>query len=253
MALDAAAGHLEQDRCRRPRKPCRHAAGFVEGFLSQIDDAVGVKIRADLLGSLGSRVIVYDSPSDGPLGLGQVTLIQVRDAKKLKKALDDLGQAAANVPGLPLELKQRSYHGAAIRELHVGVPGFFYTPTFTIYKGWLAISYFPQPVQSYVLRVQGEVPAWQPGPDVSKTLGKMPDTFVGLSISDPRPRLRLLLSLLPIGASVLNSFVPQAHFEVGSIPSADAVTRYLFPNVSVMTDDGKKVRVETRASLALPF
>jgi len=230
-----------------------NVASFVEGLLNQVDEVTGVKIRADLLGSLGDRIILYDSPADGPLGFGQVTLIKVKDANKLKKALADLTQAIPNVPGLALEVKQKSYHGVVTHQLHAGIPGFFYTPTYAIYKGWLVFSFYPQPVQGFLLRAKGEVPAWQPGVDVRKTLAQLPDEFVGLSIADPRPRLRLILSLLPMGASLLNSFVPQAHFDVGLIPNPDDVTRHLFPNVTVTTDDGRKVRIETRASLALPF
>jgi hypothetical protein len=230
-----------------------NAASFIEGVFSNVDEYVGVKIRDDLLGSLGERMITYDSPGDGPLGLGKVTLTKIKDAKKLRKALGDLGKAASNIPGVAVEMKQKSYRGATLHELHIGVPGLFYTPTYTIYKDWFVFSLFPQPVQGFVLRARGEVPAWQPGQSVRKTLEKMPDEFVGLSISDPRPRLRLVLSLLPTGIGLLNSFVPQAHFDVSLIPNADAVTRHLFPNVTVTTDDGKKVRVETRASLALPF
>jgi len=37
------------------------------------------------------------------------------------------------------------------------------------------------------------------------------------------------------------------------IPHARMATNHLFPNITVTTDDGKKIRSETRASLALPF
>jgi hypothetical protein len=230
-----------------------NATGIVHGVLKTFEDFVGVKIREDLLGSLGDRCIQYDSPADGPLAFGQVTLLKVKDADKLGKALEALARAVPNVPGLNFEVKARTYHGVQTHEIHLGVQGFFYTPTYAINKGWLAISYFPQPVQAFLLRQKGELPAWKPGPDVKKTLDKLPAEFVGVSVADPRPRLQLLLSLLPAGASLLNSFVPQAQFDVGMIPHAHAVTRYLFPNVTVTTDDGKKVRTDSRASLALPF
>jgi hypothetical protein len=230
-----------------------NAAGFVEDFINQIDSAVGVKIRADLLGSLDDRVVVYDSPGDGPLGLGQVILIKVKDATKLQKALSDLAKAATGVQGVPIEFKTRKYQGVATHELHLSLPGFIYTPTYAIHKGWFVLSYYPQPIHGFLLRSKGDLKPWQPSLTVRKTLDKMPGEFVGLSIADPRPRLRLLLSLLPLGASALNSFVPQAQFDVGILPNADAVTRYLFPNVTVTTDDGKTIRMETRASLALPF
>ncbi len=76
-------------------------------------------------------------------------------------------------------------------------------------------------------------------------------------MSDPRPGLKFLFSIAPTGVALLNSFTanfaPGAHFDVSLIPNALEVTRHLFPNITVTTDDGKKVRIETRASLMLPF
>jgi hypothetical protein len=231
-----------------------NAADIFQGALQQIENFFGVKIREDLFGSFGDRVVVYDSPAEGPLGFGQVLLVKVKDEAKLKKALEDLTKAVPNVPGLDLEFKSRRYRGVDTTEMHLnGTPGFFYVPTYAFHKGWFVFSYYPQPVHGFILREKGELPAWKPGAVVQQTLAKLPGEFVGLSVSDPRPRLNLVLSLLPTAAGVLNSFVPQARFDVGIIPSAHEVTRHLFPNVTVTTDDGKKLRVETRSSLALPF
>jgi hypothetical protein len=57
----------------------------------------------------------------------------------------------------------------------------------------------------------------------------------------------------PLIAGAVHSFLPDAKFDVNSVPNAHEATRHLFPNVSVVSDDGKQLRQETRASLALPI
>jgi hypothetical protein len=42
-------------------------------------------------------------------------------------------------------------------------------------------------------------------------------------------------------------------FDVGLIPNAQEATRHLFPNVEVVSLNGNTLRLETRASLALPL
>ena len=51
----------------------------------------------------------------------------------------------------------------------------------------------------------------------------------------------------------MNNLSPEVNFEVGTLPNAQEATRHLFPNVSVVTDDGKVLRVESRSSLTLPL
>ena len=65
-------------------------------------------------------------------------------------------------------------------------------------------------------------------------------------------RNQVVLSLAPLVASGVRSVLPEAKLDVGAIPNAAEVNRHLFPNVSVTSDDGKVLRMETRASLALP-
>jgi len=107
------------------------------------------------------------------------------------------------------------------------------------------------------LRMKGELPAWKANADLSKRLADFPKEFVGIAVSDPRPGLKLLFSIAPTGVALLNSFTskfaPGVQFDVNLIPNALEVTRHLFPNITISTDDGKKVRIETRASLMLPF
>ena len=49
---------------------------------------------------------------------------------------------------------------------------------------------------------------------------------------------RGLLTLAPVVVTLVNSFTPEFNVDVGGMPNAQEATRHLFPNVSVVTDDG---------------
>jgi hypothetical protein len=225
----------------------------VKEFAKVADSFVGVEIRKDLLGSLGDKFVQYNSPSEGPLNLGQTILIKVKDAKKAEEAINTAIKGLAKLAGGEVSIKKRTYHGVVTNEVHVQQQGFFLVPTYAIHDGWLVVSAFPQQVQGYVRRAKGELPAWKPSAQVQESLGKMPKEFISISYSDPRPTINTLLSVAPMVGGLVNSFLPEAKFEVGSIPNAQEATHHLFPNVSITSDDGKTLRQETRASLALPF
>src|SRR5206468_1410451 len=125
----------------------------------------------------------------------------------------------------------------------------FGATTWTVHGGWLAFSQFPQPIQGFILRSKGEIPAWKMSAQLRKELDKFPKEFTSISVSDPRPTVRFLLSLLPTGVSALNLLaasqgVPQAQFDVSLIPNAHEVTRYLFPRITVTTGGGGRRRAE---------
>jgi hypothetical protein len=225
----------------------------VEEILKKLDTDLGVDVRKDLLGSLGDRVVTYASPAEGFLTLGTTVLFQVKDAQKLEGALQDAIKGAAKLAGLDVTIKKRTYHGVVTHEVHLRQQGFIYVPTYAIHDGWLAVAYYPQPVQGFILRSKKVVQAWKPGPQAQLGFSKLPQEFVSVYYSDPRPALDFVLSLAPLVGGVVESFLPDSRFDVGLIPNAHEVTRHLFPNVSVGTVKGNVIRLDTRASLALPF
>src|SRR5262249_35010808 len=143
----------------------------------------------DLLGALGGQVVLYSTPSEGPLSIGQVLMVKVEDEAKLKKAIDGLIKGLSKTAGSEVVVKKRTYRGAEVREVRVKEQGFFFVPTYTIHKGWLAISLFPQPIHGYILRANGEMAGWKPSPKVQANLDKMGKEFISVSYSDPRPAL----------------------------------------------------------------
>jgi hypothetical protein len=225
----------------------------VKEILDQADKLVGVNIRNDLLGNLDGQVLHYNSPAEGPFTLGQTFLLKVKDADKVQAALEQAIKGIGQATGADVSIKKKKYRGVELREVHVRQQGFFFKPTYAVHKDWLVVGYFPQQVHGYILRATGEVPSWKPGPHLQAAFDKLPKEFVSVSVSDPRPTVKQFLSIAPIIGGAIDSFLPDVKFDVSTLPNAHEATRHLFPNVSVASDDGKRIRQETRASLALPI
>jgi hypothetical protein len=225
--------------------------------IKELEEGLGVNLRKDLLGALGEEFVQYGSASEGLMTLGQTYLIRVKDSAKLQETIDQAVKGLAKKVGIDIAQKKRMYHGVELREVHVRVRGFPFIPSYTIHKGWLAVSFFPQAIQGYVLRSNGELPAWKPEESTRDALAKLPAEFISVSVTDPRPAVKQLLALAPFVGGILNSGVfnngGEGGFDVGLIPNAQEATRHLFPNVEVVSLNGNTLRLETRASLALPL
>ncbi|MCI0682192.1 MAG: hypothetical protein L0Y71_08815 [Gemmataceae bacterium] len=232
-------------------------ADNIKEGIKQFEGILGVRLGEDLFGSFDDMTVTYSAPSEGLPVLGGVYLLKVKNEKKLRDALDSLIRAIPNIPGANIEMKKRDYHGVEINELHLNNPGNFNVPCFCIHKGWFALANYPQSLYGYILRAKGELPTWKADPKLAKALQAFPSEFTSISVSDPRPTVQFLFSVLPPAITLGNSFTQFAPglrpFDVGLVPHARSATRHLFPNITVTTDDGKKIRSETRASLALPF
>jgi hypothetical protein len=222
-------------------------------FLKQLDDSLGVSVRKELLEALGDQYVQYSSPTDGPLFFGQTALLKVKDPDRLEAALEQAVKGLGKTISVDISTKKRRYHGVTLHEVTVRQQGFFFLPTYAIHKGWLAFSYYPQAVQSFVLRAEGELPAWKPDERTRESLARLPQEFVSISYSDPRPTVKQVLSLTPIIGAGINSALPESKFDVGLVPNGHEATRHLFPNVSVATVHEHGLRLESRSSLAMPL
>ena len=222
-------------------------------FRKQVDDALGIDLRNDLLAALDDKFAMYSSPSDGPLNLGQTFLLRVKDGAKVQESLTRALKNLSRITGTDIAVKTRTYHGVELHEVHVRQQGFFFVPTYAVHKDWLAFSYFPQAVQGYVLRATGELPAWKPDAHTRAFLDRMPKEFISIAVTDPRPTVKQLLALSPFVGGMFKSFFPDIKFDVGTLPNSDEATQKLFPNVTVVTSTENMIRTESRSSLELPF
>jgi len=228
------------------------SAPHVKDYLKLADNFLGINLRDDLLGALGSRFVQYTASAEGPFVFGQTYLFKVKDAKKLTAALEQLAKTLGKLVNVEVRVRKGAYQGVQTYEVHVRQQGFLFVPTFAIHEDWIALSYFPQAVHGFILRATKALPSWQADPRMQATLDQLPKEFVSISVSDPSPTIRQFLSLAPLIGGLVESFATEAKFDVSNVPNAYEVTQHLFPNVSVVTDDGNCFRSETRASLILP-
>src|SRR5262249_46329059 len=149
--------------------------------------------------------------------------------------------------------RKRAFHGATIHE--VAAPGDSpVSLACTIHKGWLVLGMNQQPVQGFILRSNGRLPAWKPDERTARALEKVPGGAGMVQVVDPRTTVNVVLTFAPLMAGAIGrSDGLREVIDAGDLPHAGAVTRHLFPNVSWGTFDGKTVRLESRQSLWLPL
>ncbi|HEY7328996.1 MAG TPA: hypothetical protein VH592_15240 [Gemmataceae bacterium] len=225
----------------------------IKEFTKQANTLLGVDVRKDLLGSLGNRFATYTSPADGVLFFGTSLLVHVKDADKLQGTLEQIIKNLGAASGLSVRIKKRDYRGVTLHEVYVQEKGFIFVPTYAIHKDWLVLSWYPQSVQAFVLRSKGELTVWKPTEQTRESLSKLPQEFTSITFNDPRPSLSFLMSVAPLIAGAISSFSPGLNFEVGSLPPTQEVTKHLYPNIAITSDDGKLLRQESLDSLALPL
>jgi hypothetical protein len=223
--------------------------GETETAAQRLDKAAGIDIKADLIPYLGDTVVAYSSPSEGLFAFGQVFAIEVSDGEKVLQALDQILQTQA---GGNVRVRKRAIGDGEVREIYVRKQAFFFTPTYAVYKNWLVIGVFPQPVQSFVMRAGGGAKAWEPDESVKANLAALPKMATGLAVSDLRPSVAQGLTFAPLIVGAMQGFGGGGTFEVGTIPSASLVNQRLTPTVTALSDDGKTLRWESRGALLLP-
>lgn len=226
------------------------AENIVDG-LKAFEGIIGVDLQKDVFTNFDDLTVTYSSPSEC-MGLGS-TLFKVKDEAKLRKAFANIAGALPNLPGVDSGLKIRKYRGVDVFELHLNTPGNFSMQTFAVHKGYMVYSNYPQGVHGYILRTQDKLPSWKSDERLTKTLAAFPKQYSGISFSDPRGTYEQLLSAMPPIITFANGFtglVPGlAPFEVSQVPHAQEASAGLFPTISIVIDDGKKVRTDTRSSV----
>ena len=122
----------------------------IKGFTTLAGVLLGVDVRKDLLPGLGDHIVGYTAPSEGPFTLGQVVLIKVKDAEKVKESIEQLIKGIFKQVGGELMVKKHTYHGVVVRELRVKQQGFIFVPSYAITNDWLCVALFPQPVHGFI-------------------------------------------------------------------------------------------------------
>lgn len=227
----------------------------VQDTIKGLDSRLGISVRNDVLGHIGSQFVIYNSPLDGPFATGLGLIVEVKDEGKLKRGLDALLKSLPLVFGETATVRKQACAGTEIFSMHVAQEVFFLSPSFAVHRGRLIIGLYPQTVRGYLRRADGKMSAWKPGPLAAAAVAearKGKGKIVGLSMNDPRPPLKQLCPYGPMLFSLLEGASPGS-FDVSRLPNVQALTEPLYPSMSVVTDDGDTLRINTRGALGLPF
>ncbi len=232
-----------------------------EFLAKEFDKLLALSVKDDVLPCLGDKLVIYQSPNEGLNIFGTVVCVSLKDPAKAKAVAERVHRGIESISGAPVKARKKMLKGVEIRELHSRSFGFL-VPTYAIVGDWLVVSLYPQGVQGMVLRMKGDLPSWKPDADVTARLAKLPSDGCSLQYCDPTTTVKNLCTIGPLALSVLglardaNDNGNESDFDpldIGLIPNGHELSKHLFPNLTVIRDDGKTVRIEVNESLSLPL
>jgi hypothetical protein len=232
-----------------------------EYLMKEADKQLGVNLKDDLLPHLGDKLMIYNSPSEGISVMGTVVCLSLKDPAKVKTSLDRIQKKLETFVGAPVKIRKKMLCGVEIRELY-SQAFLILTPTYSIVGDWLVFSLQPQPVQGFILRSKGEIPAWKPDAATAAQLAKLPADACSLQFCDPRATVTNLACVGPAALGALSTSLSVSRsdeastyepIDIGLLPNAHELNKHLFPNLTVMRNDGKTIRIEVNESFSLPL
>lgn len=230
-----------------------------EYLAKEFDKIIGVGVKDDVLPALGDKLVIYQSPNEGLSVFGTVVCVSLKDPAKAKAAADRIHQSIETLLSAPVKVRKKMLKGVEIRELYSR--GFaILVPTYAIVGDWLVVGLHPQAVQGFVLRTKDELPRWKPDAATAARLAKMPKGCT-LQYCDPTTTVKNLcvvgpLALGALGLAIGSNGGDDTDFDpidVGLIPNGHELSKHLFPNLTVIRDDGTTVRIEANESLSIPL
>ena len=223
-----------------------------------IEDQLGFKVRDDFAAALGDVLCVYH---DGQLPLlmdGAVAVAAVQDAAKLEKTMARIVETVRANAGPAVNVRQVKKGADVLTVFEIPQAGVL-TPTFCVTDKWFCLAMTPQPVEAFLLRLNGKLPKWVPGEEAKTALAALPKEITSISMRDPRSSIRFVVGLAPTitglvktGMAQARRFganVPELPISVADLPPAEVVSHPLFPNFSVTQSSEKGIRLVNRSSL----
>jgi hypothetical protein len=257
LSVAAAGGADEEDAppsrkaAEKGEKQLKKAPDSLDSVAQDINKALGIDVKADLIDHLGDKMVIYTTSSEGAFFFGQVVAVEVKDAAPVLEALDQIAQSQEFSS---FRFRKRPFQGVQVRELYGRQRFNPLVPSYAVAGNWLVVGLYPQAVQGFIQRTAGNLPRWQPDARTRDALAKLPKDGSSLAVSDWRPSVQQALMFAPFFLEAVRlSNDERGGFEVGNLPTSQAVNQRLFPNVVVMTDDGQRLRWESRGSVLLPL
>jgi hypothetical protein len=268
-AYNAGLGLIEALTMNEPFGPEEDAKTPAEGIrlrreylAKEFDKIIGVSVKDDILPCLGDKVVVFQSPNEGLSVFGTVVCVSLKDPAKAKAVADRIHRGLETLVSAPVKVRKKMVKGVEVRELYSRGFGFL-VPTYAVVGDWLVVSVYPQGVQGMVLRMKGDLPSWKPDADTLARLAKLPKDGCTLQYCDPTSTVKNLCTLGPLFLGTIgglgnafgndNGESDYEPLDIGLIPNGHELSKHLFPNLTVIRDDGTTVRLEVNESLSVPL
>ena len=225
----------------------------VEEGLFDIEQMFGIKLRDDLLKSLGDVWTISTSASEGGLLTGWTATVSLRDPQRFREIHDKfvtLARGAMGEQRRAPQIRELRFADQTIYYLVVPDDDFPLTPAWCVTDDVLAVSLFPQTLKAFVSRGDEYVSLAEAS--AVKPLLEGDSGPLAISYCDTRPVFRTVYPLVQIGVQFALHFAREEGFDLDPIllPSAGSIERHLLPAVTAIkrTDSG----IETVSHQTLP-
>ncbi|MDA1053619.1 MAG: DUF1559 domain-containing protein [Planctomycetota bacterium] len=201
--------------------------------MEQMQQQIGLRIRDDLLGSLGDTWRIYAQPGPAGLMTGWTIAIKVRDRKKLeqvqttllamvKPQLEQLG------PGAP-RIQSSEVAGHTVHTVSTGEPGVPVAPSWCITDDALFVTLTPQQLKPLLSgTAQGESLAQNE--DVKK-LFQADSRTLALAYIDTQEVAKTLLPFAQMGLQMAGGQFGAPGLTTDGLPSQDSIVPHLQPTL----------------------
>jgi len=201
--------------------------------VQQMEQQVGLRIRDDLLGSLGDTWRIYAQPGPAGLMTGWTIAIKVRDRKKLEQVQNTLlamakGALAQAGPGGPT-LQSSEVAGYTVHTVSFGQPGVPAAPSWCITDDELFVTVTPQQLKP-LLSGTAQGGSLATNEDVKK-LFQAGSRTLALAYIDTQQVAKTLLPFAQMGLQMAGGQPGGPALTTDGLPSQESIVPHLQPTL----------------------
>jgi len=228
----------------------------VETGLGQMQQALGIDLRADVLKALGDTWCIYNSPGEGGLVItGLTAVVKLRDAERFAATHEKLLAMARGMlsqqrgPRGGPQIREVEFAGQTIYVLDAGEEEFPLAPSWCLTEEQLVAAPFPQNVKAYLSR-GAEHRSLAEVPQVAGLFADGPGPVV-LTYYDTKALFKLFYPMVPMMAQAISTQLKRGgiDFDVSLIPSAGAIGPHLLPGVGAVRRTPAGIEMLSRQTL----
>jgi hypothetical protein len=208
----------------------------IQRELGQLEEEIGIRVRDDLLKSLGDVWCVYHSSAEGGLLGGFTAVVSVRDHDRLQKVRDRFFAMAQAMQerqprGQGLQVRRVTFAGEQIDFLSQIEEGMPFAPAWCVTEKELIVGMFPQNIKAYLSR-GAEFESIAAVPEVASVFQSGPAPFK-LAYADTPALFEMAYPFVQIFAQFLVKELQREGIDVdiSLLPSGQTIRRHLRPSV----------------------